>query len=114
MKLKTAVRLSSVVIAMLYPFCISSLTIEFDPITPLKFFKRLQFGVIVNFGLWFITTESARKMKTVALLLYLPSLVFSPFFSFGLHVYLPIPMLIYTLFVLTRDFSWRKCDSIPT
>ena len=44
------------------------------------FFHYLYYGIILNFGLYFITTKRAKKYKITATVFYLPTIIISPFF----------------------------------
>ena len=44
-----------------------------------QFIRYFIFGLICNFGLYFITTEKARRYRVFATLFYLPSIFISPF-----------------------------------
>ena len=49
-----------------------------------QFIRYFIFGLICNFGLYFITTEKAKRYRVLATLFYLPSIFISPFIS-GWH-----------------------------
>ena len=112
LNMKNSVRALAFIMVFLYPYCIDALVIDFTPVNFLGYARRLIFGIVSNFGLYFITTKQAKKMKIIALILYLPTLTFSPIFTFGLHVYLPILFIFVAIGILIKFFPWRSDASL--
>ena len=46
----------------------------------LRFLTYLAYGVAYNIGLYFITTELAKSYRVLSTILYLPTMIISPFF----------------------------------
>lgn len=87
---------------------------EFHPLTYKVYLFHLFWGILFNLGLWFITTEYAKKYKLLALGLYLPPLLLMPPITMCLMIYLPILYIPFSFFVLVKYYPWRPNAAFAT
>ena len=76
------------------------------------FFVFLVYGLIANFGLFFITTKKARKMRFLATGFYVPTVLVTPIVVNYFVVYI-IGTLLFFLLMIANYFyfnPWRKND----
>ena len=92
----------------------------------LRFLTYLAYGVAYNIGLYFITTELAKFYRVLSTILYLPTMIFSPFcmdYVLG-HIFpfsteytqghdVPLILLVILSFFIYYHFNpWRKMRNV--
>ena len=65
-----------------------------------QFFVYLTYGIVCNFGLFFITTEKAKKMKVWSTIFYLPSIFITPLIIGAFQSYYTGIFIIFLIFIL--------------
>ena len=72
------------------------------------FFRYLFYGILCNFGLYFITTNRAKTYKVFATLFYLPTILATPVII-GRHLdWYGYLFYIWPLFVYWWFYPWRR------
>ena len=74
------------------------------------FFYFMANGIVCNFGLYFITTKSAKRHRLLATFVYLPSIFISPFFCGDIlgSGFFVITFFLWFLFVYYWFNPWRR------
>jgi len=105
--IKILIRLASVCMTLVYFYEIRD-NFAYLPLTFILATKWIIISILCNIGLWFITLNSAKKYKVIAVILYLPTVFISPMTT-SLYGWLGAALFFaLSILILIKFFPWSK------
>jgi hypothetical protein len=107
MKLTHFVRLSAVILTLVYAYFMGHVGAS-TSFSWRIFYKSLVVGAFLYSSLWLLTTDFSKKWKFLSLILFLPAMFITPAVMLFFSPYLAIAFLGIMPLLLVKYYPWRK------